>query len=208
MTSPTLPNADELSPCPSGLCLRADGICCPDDECDRETGLYRGKMEQNPFAEPLPNADELEVAGRDIFECSNQLGGYVGPNTEDGLASFLIRESSAAAELAGEIVRLRESLSSAQAQIEHWRGEAARLLKSGQDALDAYETEKSRAEAAEAEVKRLREAISKAERAFNNIRGAIESNQVVDKDAHGTAVRARDDARAALSGGHQQWVRK
>ncbi|MCW5720761.1 MAG: hypothetical protein KIS86_06425 [Devosia sp.] len=50
----------------------------------------------------------------------------------------------------------------------------------------------------EEENKRLREALGNAERSFNNIRGAIESNQVIDKDAHGTAIRARDAARQAL----------
>lgn len=50
-----------------------------------------------------------------------------------------------------------------------------------------------------AENKRLREALEKAERTFNNIRSAIETEQVVDKDAHGMAVRGRNAARRALA---------
>jgi hypothetical protein len=56
------------------------------------------------------------VAGmseRDIYECANQLGGYVGPDTEDSLAVFLIRESNEAAKLADEIVRLRAAYQAA-----------------------------------------------------------------------------------------------
>lgn len=52
---------------------------------------------------PLPS-------GRDIWEVANQLEGYVGPNTPDDLARFLIREGKAAAELAEEIRRLRAAL--------------------------------------------------------------------------------------------------
>lgn len=48
---------------------------------------------------------------RDIYEVSNQLGGYVGPGTEERLAKFLIRESNEAAKLADEIVRLQRELS-------------------------------------------------------------------------------------------------
>lgn len=48
-------------------------------------------------------------------------------------------------------------------------------------------------------IERLRAALASAEKTFNNIRGAIESNQVVDKDAHGMAVRGRDACRAVLS---------
>lgn len=49
------------------------------------------------------------------------------------------------------------------------------------------------------EIERLRGALESAEKSFHNIRGAIESNQVVDKDAHGMAVRGRDMCRAAMS---------
>lgn len=47
---------------------------------------------------------------RDLYEVANQLGGYVGPNTEKRLASFLIRESEEASLLADEIVKLRERI--------------------------------------------------------------------------------------------------
>ena len=47
---------------------------------------------------------------RDIYEVSNQLGGYVGPGTEERLAKFLIRESKEAAKLADEIERLQRDM--------------------------------------------------------------------------------------------------
>src|SRR5690554_2559701 len=46
----------------------------------------------------------------------------------------------------------------------------------------------------------LEGALEKAARHFDAIRGAVESNQVVDKDVHGTAIAARDAARR-LTGG-------
>lgn len=46
-------------------------------------------------------------AGRDIWEVSNQLAGYVDERTPQDLCDFLIRESKAAADLAAEITRLR-----------------------------------------------------------------------------------------------------
>lgn len=51
-----------------------------------------------------------QVNGRDVYEVANQLGSYVGPDTDERLAQFLIRESEAAAYLADEIVRLRSVL--------------------------------------------------------------------------------------------------
>lgn len=56
-----------------------------------------------------PDAAMLPVTGsdRDIYEVANQLGGYVGPDTDERLAQFLIRESDEAALLANELVRLR-----------------------------------------------------------------------------------------------------
>lgn len=43
------------------------------------------------------------MAERSIWEVANQLGGWVGPDTEKGLADFLIRESDEAAKLAATI---------------------------------------------------------------------------------------------------------
>lgn len=51
-------------------------------------------------------SEAIRVKGRDIYECANQLEGYVGPDTDERLAQFLMREGQAAADLADEIVRL------------------------------------------------------------------------------------------------------
>ena len=40
----TRENETTPAPCPGHLCLRADGICCPDDACDIESGMYAGAV--------------------------------------------------------------------------------------------------------------------------------------------------------------------
>ncbi len=63
----------------------------------------------------------------------------------------------------------------------------------------------SRAEAAEAEVKRYRVALIAAKTRMRNCRGAIESDQVVDKDVHGSlqnGIRDIQDALASTVGEH------
>jgi len=61
---------------------------------------------------------------RDVYEVSNQLGGYVGPNTDKRLAAFLIREAGEACKLADEIIRLRSENArirkAAEAVIQQW----------------------------------------------------------------------------------------
>ncbi|MFV1538732.1 hypothetical protein [Phaeobacter sp. JH204B] len=49
------------------------------------------------------------------------------------------------------------------------------------------------------EVDRLREALGRAARHSDAIRGAVETNQVADKDVRGTAIMIRDYCRAALA---------
>jgi len=56
----------------------------------------------------------------------------------------------------------------------------------------------AKGETLEARLKLAEKVIGAAERRFNSIRGAIESNQVVDKDAHRIAVEGRDAARTFL----------
>jgi hypothetical protein len=51
--------------------------------------------------------------GREIYECANQLEGYVDKGTPERLAAFLMREGKAANDLADEIVRLRAALDEA-----------------------------------------------------------------------------------------------
>jgi hypothetical protein len=50
------------------------------------------------------------------------------------------------------------------------------------------------------ELERLRAALIQAQKSFDLARRHIESNQVVDKDVHGTLCRARDACRQALEG--------
>lgn len=64
--------------------------------------------------ELMRRLEEMRVNGRDIYEVANQLGGYVGPDTEKRLADFLIREATAASDLADEIVRLTAALAEAR----------------------------------------------------------------------------------------------
>ncbi|KAB2699398.1 hypothetical protein F9K79_09910 [Ochrobactrum sp. Kaboul] len=60
-----------------------------------------------------PNHQEATVIAselkRDIWEVANQLAGYVGPNTDERLAQFLIREAEAATKLAERIVELENT---------------------------------------------------------------------------------------------------
>jgi hypothetical protein len=70
--------------------------------------LYAGR--------PSPSVPPQGETSRDIFECANQLEGYVGPDTEPNLAAFLLREGKAAAALAYEIVRLRALASQTQGE--------------------------------------------------------------------------------------------
>lgn len=51
-----------------------------------------------------------ELNKRDIWEVANQLEGYVGPETEERLAAFLMREGHEAAKLAERIVELEKEL--------------------------------------------------------------------------------------------------
>lgn len=73
----------------------------------------------------------------------------------------------------------------------------------GEDAIDVAESAadhlRHRAEAAEAEVKRYRVALIAAKTRMRNCRGAIESNQVVDKDVHGSLQNGICDIEEALS---------
>lgn len=55
--------------------------------------------------------------------------------------------------------------------------------------------------AKDAEIERLREALTAARASIRNARGAVESNQVVDKDVHGTLSRAIRMIDAALNQG-------
>lgn len=58
------------------------------------------------------------INGREIYECANQLQGYVGPSTPEHLAKFLLREADAACDLANEIMRLRALAQSGRSSAE------------------------------------------------------------------------------------------
>lgn len=83
------------------------------------------------------------------------------------------------------------------------RGEQIDVYRRAYDQKEA--ALKARAEAAEAEVKRYRVALIAAKTRMRNCRGAIESNQVVDKDVHGSlqnGIRDIQDALASTGGEH------
>ncbi|WP_035198517.1 hypothetical protein [Agrobacterium tumefaciens] len=69
----------------------------------------------------------------------------------------------------------------------------------------AFNKQHTRAEAAEAKVKRYREALIAAKTRMRNCRGAIESDQVFDKDVHGSlqnGIRDIQEALASTGGEH------
>lgn len=69
----------------------------------------------------------------------------------------------------------------------------------------AFNKQHTRAEAAEAKVKRYRKALIAAKTRMRNCRGAIESDQVVDKDVHGSlqnGIRDIQEALASTGGEH------
>lgn len=81
-------------------------IFCTNADCDHnDTTHICNEVKQF-------QSDELDrlVNGRDLYECANQLGGYVGPTTPKDLKAFLMRESDAACDLANEVIRLRNKV--------------------------------------------------------------------------------------------------
>lgn len=66
------------------------------------------------------------------------------------VSAYLVENNALKSEAVTAISQAHSTIAALRAEVEHWRGEARRLLKSGQEALDAAET-------AEAEVKRLTE---------------------------------------------------
>ncbi|QDZ07436.1 hypothetical protein FPZ24_08055 [Sphingomonas panacisoli] len=54
-------------------------------------------------------AGEVDWPDRDLYECANQLEGYIDSATPDDLAAFLRREALVAAGLANTIVRMRRA---------------------------------------------------------------------------------------------------
>jgi hypothetical protein len=116
----------------------------------------------------------------DIWEVSNQLGGYVGPSTEHGLAVFLEREAEEAAKLAHEIERLRTELITLLDCHEWLEERATQAERDYNDELDARE-------AADVRVKELQ---ADLERGNELINASI--------DDYNTAIRERDEARKAL----------
>jgi len=123
------------------------------------------------MSEEALKADDL--VERDIYECANQLEGYVGPNTEDHLAQFLLREGKAAAHLAGEIVRLRARIIAVEAERDA-NGLEAHQMRSDRDSqqrlaikwLGLHDQQEARATKAEARIAVLEAALIKADLAL------------------------------------------
>jgi hypothetical protein len=90
--------------------LRGDEPCdCGEttvEECNDCCGPVGSPRAANPAQVTAPP----RVNGRDIYEVANQLAGYVDEGTPEKLASFLLREGKAAADLADEIVRLTAAI--------------------------------------------------------------------------------------------------
>lgn len=85
---------------------------------------------------------------------------------------------------------------------DHISAEKAGIAKNAHNNVDYW---KSQAEAAEAEVKRYRVALIAAKTRMRNCRGAIESDQVIDKDVRGSlqnGIRDIQDALASTGGEH------
>ncbi len=85
---------------------------------------------------------------------------------------------------------------------DHIAAEKAGIAKNAHNNVDYW---KSQAEAAEAEVKRYRVALIAAKTRMRNCRGAIESDQVIDKDVRGSlqnGIRDIQDALASTGGEH------
>lgn len=158
----------------------------------------------------LPPVDGLEVVALDLAKrierefYHDQAGGAVQTRAK---VQVIIAEalSQASSVIAGlkeaneDLMRERTSLiDTKREQIERLTKERDEAVDNGHDWFNVSQDRMERISSLEEENKRLRDALGNAERSFNNIRGAIESNQVVDKDAHGTAIRARDAARQAL----------
>jgi hypothetical protein len=79
------------------------------------------------------------------------------------------------------------------------------LVEIARNTHRSHSADIDRAEAAEAEVKRYRVALIAAKTRMRNCRGAIESDQVVDKDVHGSlgnGIRDIQDALASTGGEH------
>lgn len=86
---------------------------------------------------------------------------------------------------------------------DHIAAEKAGIAKNAHSNVDYW---KSQYEAAEAEVKRYRVALIAAKTRMRNCRGAIESDQVIDKDVHGSLQNGIRDIETALAstGGEQR----
>lgn len=69
-----------------------------------------------------PTPETADIAGlveHDIWDVANQLASYVGPDTPEPLAAFLLRESEEAAKLATALQFLSAELAEAKANLPH-----------------------------------------------------------------------------------------
>lgn len=147
--------------------------------------------------------DKLEVvASRDIWECANQLYGYIDTSTPDNLASFLRREGDAAADLAHiireqaeRIAELERERDAYRAQISQYQGMVERKSN---EKVEAYRL----AESLRADRDRMKAALEKL----------VEGKEIADpNDNHGSTImdywsdeEVEAIARAALNGGAEK----
>lgn len=85
----------------------------------------------------------------DPYEVANQLAGYVGPDTQDDLAAFLLRESAEAGKLA-------DALTAAQAEIERLNGEVRRWRENHEGVVASKRTAEQYRDQFKAELATLR----------------------------------------------------
>ena len=98
-----------------------------------------------------------------------------------------------------DLLSLTSTLESLQRENEGLREELTGTQTANQCMMEDFAAMKARAEAAEAEVKRYRVALIAAKARMRNCRGAIESDQVVDKDVHGSLGNGIRDIQKALA---------
>jgi hypothetical protein len=92
--------------------FNADSDDMPGDSRLARSAFEAGVRKAGGSIWSTPSVAQAPVQGsdRNIYEVANQIGGYVGPDTDKKLATFLIREGKEAALLADEIVRLRDQI--------------------------------------------------------------------------------------------------
>lgn len=122
-----------------------------------------------------------------------------------GIAAETFEAEYIAAVNPAAISEILSTLESLQRENAALKIDASNHAADAENARRYRDDERRRAEAAETEVKRYRVALIAAKTRMRNCRGAIESDQVIDKDVHGSlqnGIRDIQDALASTGGEH------